>query len=137
MSVDDAAIGKRSGYESVAFTQDGGFVVAGYANYKNTEFPFFKSSGQVDSGNPLLEKFSASVANADSMDSAPTTEWTYICNGAAKCNMNEASAKAVRIYFDNGREIVATVPGVKSSILMVDAATGAEVTSIAKFIYLN
>ena len=113
MPVDDAVIGKKTGYESIAFTQDGGFVVSGF----------------VHSGAPLFEKFSASVANANSMPSTPVTEWTYICNGAAKCTVQGAagSAKGIRIYVDNGREIVVTAPGGGGAILLVDANTGNEV----------
>ena len=40
-------IGKKSGYETIAFTADGGFIVGGYCKYTSAEFPFFKSSGQV------------------------------------------------------------------------------------------
>ena len=40
-------IGKKAGYETIAFTSDGGFIVGGYCKYTAAEFPFFKSSGQV------------------------------------------------------------------------------------------
>merc|ERR1712130_500781 len=64
MPLDDPDIGMKSGYESIAFTQDGGFIMSGFAHYTSDEFPYFKSSGQVDDGKPLLEKFSVDVANA-------------------------------------------------------------------------
>ena len=82
MPFNDIDVGKKSGYETISFTSDGGFIVGGYCNYKSDEFPVFKSSGQVDSGKPILQKFPATVANAGAMSSAPTPEWTYICNDA-------------------------------------------------------
>ena len=67
----DSAIGVRSAWETIEFTEDGGFIVGGFANYKANEFPFFKSSGQVDTGNPLIEKFSKEIAESNSMRSTP------------------------------------------------------------------
>ena len=43
-----AASGKHSGYESIVFTEDGGFIAAGFANYQGTGMPAYKSGGQVD-----------------------------------------------------------------------------------------
>ena len=65
MPLDDPDIGMKSGYESIAFTRDGGFIVSGFAHYPSDEFPYFKSSAQVDDGKPLFEKYSAGVASAD------------------------------------------------------------------------
>ena len=63
---------RSSAYESVVFTSDGGFVVSGVANYpfegSATEGPMFKSAGQIEEGNPLIEKYPASVANADQVN---------------------------------------------------------------------
>lgn len=44
---------------------------------------FFRlqSGGQVDNGTPVLHKFSQSTADAASMPSDPTPEWTYTCSG--------------------------------------------------------
>ena len=33
-----------------------------------TEGPMFKSAGQIEEGNPLIEKYPASVANADQIN---------------------------------------------------------------------
>ena len=48
LPLDDNTIGKKAGFETIAFTSDGGFVVGGYCRYSAQEFPFFKSSGQVE-----------------------------------------------------------------------------------------
>jgi len=44
MPKDDPMMKTRSGYESVRFTEDGGFI-AGRFRWQSEEFPFFKSSG--------------------------------------------------------------------------------------------
>ena len=64
MPSNDNRIGKFSGYESIVFTSDGGFIAGGYANgeYDSVNSVFYKSGGQVDGAMPLAEKFSASVA---------------------------------------------------------------------------
>ena len=63
---------RSSAYESIVFTSDGGFVVSGVANYpfegSATEGPMFKSAGQIEEGNPLIEKYPPSVANADQVN---------------------------------------------------------------------
>ena len=108
-------IGKKSGYETIAFTEDGGFIVGGYCKYTSEEFPFFKSSGQVskivnsvvykivittlrikvDDGQPLLQKFSANIAGAAQLPTTMTPDWTFICNGKGKtCNIQTGSTKA-------------------------------------------
>lgn len=46
-----------------------------------TTVPTFKSGGQVDDGVPVLHKFTEEVAQADSLSSNPTPEWTYKCEG--------------------------------------------------------
>ena len=43
-----AQSGKHSGYESIVFTEDGGFIAAGFANYQGEGMPAYKSGGQVD-----------------------------------------------------------------------------------------
>ena len=43
-----AQSGKHSGYESIVFTEDGGFIAAGFANYEGKGMPAYKSGGQVD-----------------------------------------------------------------------------------------
>ena len=79
----DANMGNKSGYESIKFTSDGGFIVGGFANFDEDGFPNFKSGGQVDRGNPIYQKFPKSVADATSMPSSPTPTWTWSCGGGA------------------------------------------------------
>ena len=79
----------QSGYESVQFTSDGGFIAGGWANHEGG-WPSFKSGGQVDMGTPLFQKFSAAVASQSTpFASPPTPEWSFNCN-TANC---DASAK--------------------------------------------
>ena len=51
------------GYESIVFTQDGGFIAGGFAKgeYNSINDIFFKSGGQVDGAFPLAEKFGPQV----------------------------------------------------------------------------
>ena len=125
------SFGDRAGYETVAFTADGGFIVGGFGNAASTEFPHFKSGGQVAEGTPILEKFSAATASAATMASAPSPVWSYICTTGQSCD-TQGSAKAIRIYQDQGVEKVVTVPGVRAAIIIVDATTGTEVCFINK-----
>ena len=71
-TTDNLGDSRNSGYESVVFTSDGGFVASGFSNYPSissaTVGPMFKSAGQVEEGYPMVEKFPASVANANSID---------------------------------------------------------------------
>jgi len=83
MSETEANMGPKSGYESVKFTSDGGFVVGGFANFDEDEFPSFKSGGQVDRGNPIFQKFSKATADATTMAAPPTAVWTWSCGGGA------------------------------------------------------
>ena len=70
----DAGLGteKSSAYESVVFTSDGGFVVSGVSNLpfggSPTQGPMFKSAGQIEEGTPLIEKYPASIANANQVN---------------------------------------------------------------------
>ena len=64
---------QNSGYESIVFTSDGGFIASGFTNApiegsNSNEGPMFKSSGQVEEGNPMIEKFPSSVANANQIN---------------------------------------------------------------------
>ena len=43
-----AQSGAHAGYESIVFTEDGGFIAAGFANYSGSGMPAYKSGGQVD-----------------------------------------------------------------------------------------
>ena len=47
-----------TGYESIVFTEDGGFIAGGFAKgeYNSINDIFFKSGGQVDGAFPLTEK---------------------------------------------------------------------------------
>ena len=130
----EAMFGQRSGYESIVFTSDGGFVAAGFADYANpSEFPNFKSGGQVDSGSPIYQKFSAAVASANEMAAWPTPEWTYKCGdiqdgGAISCGTGtpiDSSVSSMRLFtMSNKQLIVSTLrPNV---VLVLNADTGAE-----------
>ena len=75
----------QSGYESIAFTADGGFVAGGWVDHEGG-WPSFKSGGQVDLGYPIFQKFSASVAAQNTaFATPPTPEWTFKCD-AANCD---------------------------------------------------
>ena len=71
MPSNESGMGKFSGYESVVFTADGGFIAGGFANGEHGSMDElnYKSGGQVDSGNPIAQKFSASVANTGKQSS--------------------------------------------------------------------
>ena len=60
-------MGTRSGIESIAFTKDGGFIVGGFSHKEDEEWPHYKSGGAIDSGIPLLIKYSKETADATSM----------------------------------------------------------------------
>ena len=67
--------GQRSGFETIAFTSDGGFIVGGFSHMgweSGSKFPGFKSGGQIESGRPILHKFSKAVADATANFSAGT-----------------------------------------------------------------
>ena len=137
----EANMGIKSGYESVKFTSDGGFIVGGFANFDEDEFPNFKSGGQVDRGNPIFQKFSKATADATTMPSPPTPVWTWSCGGSAnnppttlatasQCpttgiEPQKGSANTMRIFTSGGVEqVVSTFR--PSSIIIINAATGAE-----------
>ncbi|CBY12478.1 unnamed protein product [Oikopleura dioica] len=120
--------GARSGFETLHLTSDGGFIVGGFINRVNGEFPAFKSGGQVDDGTPVLHKFSPEIANAASV-SDPQPTWTYTCDGtnSVTCNLANGSMKNMRVYADSGGEKVVALPTPKSNLVIVDVASGAEV----------
>jgi hypothetical protein len=129
----DAGVGNKSGFESVAFTADGGFIAGGFANYENN-FPFFKSAGAVDNGNPIMQKFSKATADASTMATPPTPEWTWICGGtsnpastlSSKCPLTvQASVNTMRTFTHNSIEQVVTTFR-PNSIVILNANTGEE-----------
>jgi len=129
MPKDDPMMKTRSGYESVRFTEDGGFIAGGFARWQSEEFPFFKSSGQVDEGFPIMEKFSAAVANANTQfDQPPIPEWQYMCGSKgthAECELT-GSAKTMRVYKDDGVEkVVALSHG--CAFMVLNAGDGSAV----------
>ena len=72
-TTDNLGESRNSGYESVVFTSDGGFIVSGFTNNpadinSATIGPMFKSAGQVEEGYPLIEKFPPSIANANQIN---------------------------------------------------------------------
>jgi len=116
----------QSGYESIAFTADGGFVAGGWANHEGG-WPAFKSGGQVEFGTPIFQKFSASVATqSTAFASPPTPEWTFNCD-STNCDSNvKGSAKTIRVFMDNGVEKVVSAPGIKASVIVVNVADGSK-----------
>ena len=91
----------QSGYESIAFTSDGGFIAGGWGNHEGG-WPSFKSGGQVEFGVPIYQKFSAAVAlQATAFGSPPTPEWTFKCD-STNC---DATVK-VCFFHKTGLEIV-------------------------------
>ena len=120
---------KQSGYESIGFTKDGGFIVGGWADHEGG-FPSFKSGGQVDMGYPIFQKFGANVAKrTTAFASAPTPKWTFKCD-ATNCPNPQVgkappgSMKTLRVFMDNGVEKVASAPGVGADVIVVNAADG-------------
>ena len=113
--------GTRSGYETVAFTADGGFIVGGFGKYEGDTFPPSKSGGQVEAGVPIIEKFSVDIANANSLTNNVLPEWSWACEGTCSTS---GSTKSVRVYNEAGIEKVVGVPGVRTSIVVLNAGSG-------------
>ena len=71
-TTDNLGAYRNSGYESVVFTSDGGFIVSGFKSAWDiksaTDGPMFKSAGQIEEAYPMIEKFPSSVANADEIN---------------------------------------------------------------------
>ena len=117
----------KVGFETLHLTSDGGFVVGGFINRGNSEYPTFKSGGQVDDGTPVLMKFSNTIASSSSV-SSPEPEWKYVCDGSNKsCNLNDGSMKNMRVYTDNAGENIVALPTSRSILCVVSAATGVEI----------
>ena len=133
MPSNESGIGKFSGYESVVFTADGGFVAGGFANgqHDSIDTLHYKSGGQVDSGNPIAQKFSASVANTGKQSSplSATPEWTFACGGqgSTNCSKMVGSFNTMRVFTENGVEkIASTFRLPKSAIITLNASNGTE-----------
>jgi len=117
---------KQAGYESVAFTSDGGFIAGGFANYQG-EFPPFKSGGQVEGGTPLFQKFKANVAKRTTpFASPPTPEWTFNCDKDNCSSKSHGSMKTMRVYMDNGVEKVVSAPGTANDVIIVNVSDGSK-----------
>ena len=133
MPSNESGIGKFSGYESVVFTADGGFVAGGFANGQHDSMDSlnYKSGGQVDSGNPIAQKFSASVANTGKQSStlSATPEWTFKCGGTGSTNCSGmiGAFNTMRVFTENGVEkIASTFRLPKSAIITLNASNGTE-----------
>ena len=133
MPSNDNRIGKFSGYESIVFTSDGGFIAGGYAKgeYESTSTVFYKSGGQVDGAMPLAEKFSAAVAATGKTSGvlSATPEWSYVCGGVGskKCSNMRSSVNTMRVFTENGIEKIATTLRFpKSAVLTLKTADGSE-----------
>ena len=133
MPTNESGMGKFSGYESVVFTADGGFVAGGFANgqHDSIDTLHYKSGGQVDSGNPIAQKFSAAVANTGKQSSplSATPEWTFQCGGqgSTNCSKMVGAFNTMRVFTENGVEkIASTFRLPKSAIITLNASNGTE-----------
>ena len=133
MPSNDNRIGKFSGYESIVFTSDGGFIAGGYANgeYDSVNSVFYKSGGQVDGAMPLAEKFSAAVAETGKTSGtlSATPQWSYVCGGvgSTKCSNMRSSVNTMRVFTENGIEKIATTLRFpKSAVLTLKTDDGSE-----------
>lgn len=128
----DARVGKHSGYESVVFTEDGGFIAGGFAQGIYDGMPAYKSGGQVDGGIPIAEKFSPEVAAATTpFTTTPTPQWSYICDkddaSSTMCKNVAASFNTMRTFKENGVEKLAvTFRMPKPAVLTLETMTGKE-----------
>ena len=147
---DDREIGFASGYESIQFTSDGGFIAGGWAKGDYLQMPSYKSGGQIDGGVPLAQKFGPDVAQASFLISNnPKPQWTYVCGssmersdtfmmapsagmagifGAEKqCKDVLSSVNTMRIFVENGVEKMATTFRIPSSgVLTLNVKDGSE-----------
>ncbi|CBY23664.1 unnamed protein product [Oikopleura dioica] len=118
--------GTRSGFETIHFTSDGGFIVGGFSHRADVEMPGFKSGGQVDQGRPVMHKFSAQVASSASV-SNPSPVWTYRCgSGSNSCALDDGSVKNMRVFNDNGVEKVVGLPTSRSIFIVLRTNNGNE-----------
>ena len=124
MPINDPLIGNAAGYESLQFTEDGGFVVAGFTNYEGgEEFPFFKSSGSTDDATPFFEYYGPEVANAGALTTA-TPKWQFKCDpesgkpGTSQCDYGLGSIKSMRVFKENGVEKVVGIAKGTSFIVL-------------------
>ena len=128
----NSKIGKFSGYESIVFTSDGGFIAGGYANgeYDTINRVFYKSGGQVDGAMPLAEKFGPEVAATGKTSGflSATPQWSYICGkGSKKCSNVQSSVNTMRVFTENGVEKIATTLRFpKSAVLTLKTSDGSE-----------
>ena len=144
---DDKEIGFASGYESIQFTSDGGFIAGGWAQGDYMKMPAYKSGGQIDSGVPLAQKFGPEVAQASFLITKnPKPQWTYVCSssversdpfmvapsagffGAEKqCKDVLSSVNTMRIFVENGVEKMATTFRIPSAgVLTLNVRDGSE-----------
>merc|ERR1719322_1322527 len=89
--------------------------------------PMFKSAGQVEGGLPMIEKFPASVANANSISQndlvlGKNIEWRYV-NQQAR-GTESGSAKALRSFMDGNIEKVVSVYGTRAALVVLNVADG-------------
>ena len=147
---DDKEIGFASGYESIQFTSDGGFIAGGWAQGDYIQMPGYKSGGQVDSGVPLAQKFGPDVAQASFLISNnPKPQWTYVCGstmtrsdtfmmapsgGSAgffgpekQCKDVLSSVNTMRIFVEKGVEKMATTFRIPTAgVLTLNVKDGSE-----------
>jgi len=128
---DDLGKSKSSGYESIAFTSDGGFVASGFANYPfeggAADGPMFKSAGQIEEGSPMIEKYSSSIADANEIDEndfvvGKNIEWRYKLDEPSDNEIG--SAKALRVFLDTDIEMVVGVYGTRAAIVVLNVEDG-------------
>lgn len=118
---------KQSGFESIAFTKDGGFIAGGWGRHHSNGWPAFKSGGQVEFGTPIFQKFSKNVAKrtlAYGEGKSPTPLWTFECDATNCSSKVQGSMKTMRVFMDDGVEKVVSSPGTKNDVIIVNAADG-------------
>lgn len=99
----------HAGFESIAFTSDGGLVASGFVGA--TLEPHFKSSGQVEDGRPNVVKWSATQVAAASAPDLPA--WSYTCKhtedayvGSAKVIREDSSSGSIIALVGTGATLV-------------------------------
>ena len=63
------------------------------------------------------------------MDSSPSPDWVYKCGESGNaCKIDDGSMKQIRVFTDKqGEEKVVSIPTSRTSIVILNTSTGAEV----------
>ena len=143
----ESDIGFWSGYETVAFTEDGGVIAGGFNYPRNYQLDpiadtdsgafTFKSGGQIGTeAGVIFDRFSVSAISANSQSAADALSWTI--GGAVswryqhRSNQEEStengSMKNCRVFKDAGVEKVIGVGGVRGHVHIVNVSDGSLVS---------